>query len=114
MSTTQFSKQFSFVTNHGLVLSYIARQPKATTREIAEAVGITERTTYSIIHDLVQSGYISRKRTGRQNAYRIRPRLVFGEGPEREAAVTDIFKALSKSKLWELVSAAHNRMVSVR
>ncbi|MSP78123.1 MAG: MarR family transcriptional regulator [Dehalococcoidia bacterium] len=108
------TKQFSFVTNHGLVLSFIARQPRATTREMADAVGITERTAYSIIRDLVDSGYISRKRAGRQNAYRIRPRLVIGEGPEREAAVTEIFKALSKSKLWELVSAAHNQMVSIR
>ena len=114
MSTNMSSRQFSFVTHHGLVLSYIARQPRATTREIADAVGITERTAYTIIRDLVEDGYIGRKRTGRQNSYRIRPRLVFGEGPEREAAVTEIFKALSKSKLWELVSAAHSQMASVR
>ena len=108
------TNQFTFVTNHGLVLSFIARQPRATTREIADAVGITERTAYSIIRDLVEAGYISRKRTGRQNAYRIRPRLVIGEGPEREAQVEEMFKSLSKSKLWELVAAANDRIASIR
>ncbi len=34
---------WSFLTNHGLVLVYVGRQPDSTGLEIAQAVGITER-----------------------------------------------------------------------
>ena len=39
-----------FITNHGLVLSYIANNPSHTAREISMEVNITERTTHKIIN----------------------------------------------------------------
>ena len=84
------NRQFPFLTNHGLVLSYLAQQPRSTTRQIADAVGITHRTAYAIISDLVGEGYISRKRVGRQNVYRLRQRLAAGEGSERDVTVTGL------------------------
>ncbi|MGH7749269.1 MAG: helix-turn-helix transcriptional regulator [Candidatus Dormibacteria bacterium] len=58
-------------TNHGLVLLYIARQPGGRERDIAAAVGITERSAQRIVGDLVASGYITRYRSGRRNVYDI-------------------------------------------
>ncbi|MFA6612682.1 MAG: winged helix-turn-helix domain-containing protein [Dehalococcoidales bacterium] len=62
---------WSFFTNHGLVLATIAKQPKSTAREIGDTVGITERTAHKIINDLENEGYITKIKAGRKNRYRI-------------------------------------------
>lgn len=62
---------WTFLTNHGLVLLAIAKDPSQTIREIAAAVGITERAIQNIIHDLTADGYVRRQRIGRRNTYQI-------------------------------------------
>jgi DNA-binding Lrp family transcriptional regulator len=62
---------WTFITNHGLVLANVAKYPESTAREISNSVGITERSTHSIINDLEQEGYITRIKVGRHNKYRI-------------------------------------------
>jgi len=37
--------KFRFLTNHALVLSHIARQPRITARELSDIIGISERAT---------------------------------------------------------------------
>src|SRR5262252_2730200 len=64
---------WSFLTNHGLVLTYLGRHPDSTGREIAAAVGITERAVRAIVDDLRRAGYVARERVGRRNRYRINP-----------------------------------------
>ena len=61
----------SLFTNHGLVLLYIAAQPGARERDIAAVVGITERSAQRIVGDLVNSGFIARRRSGRRNVYEV-------------------------------------------
>jgi DNA-binding transcriptional ArsR family regulator len=65
--------EWGFLTNHGLVLTYVGRHPDSTGREIAAAVGITERAVRAIVDDLRQAGYVERERVGRRNRYRINP-----------------------------------------
>ena len=65
--------EFSFITNHGLVLAAIAKRPNSTARELGDDVGITERTTHKIIMDLESAGYITKTRVGRNNKYTIHP-----------------------------------------
>jgi DNA-binding transcriptional ArsR family regulator len=60
------------LSNHGLVLVSIAREPSLRLREIAERVGITERTAHKIVDDLVGAGYVVRFREGNRNRYEIR------------------------------------------
>ncbi len=59
------------MTNHGQVLAYIAADPDARLRDMAEHVGITERTAAQIVNDLEQAGYLTRTRVGRRNRYQI-------------------------------------------
>ena len=59
------------VTNHGHVLACIAADPNARLRDIAESVGITERTAAQIVSELGQAGYLTKTRIGRRNRYRI-------------------------------------------
>ena len=63
--------EWTFITNHGLVLDSIAKHTERTAREIGYDAGITERTTHKIIMDLEKDGYITKIKVGRQNTYRI-------------------------------------------
>jgi len=63
--------RWTFLTNHGSVLTHIAGHPDDTLREIAYRTGLTERTTASIVADLRQAGYITVTRRGRHNHYRV-------------------------------------------
>ena len=44
--------RWSLLTNHGQVLAYVAADPDARLRDVAESVGITERTAAQIVNDL--------------------------------------------------------------
>src|SRR5437867_1499414 len=63
--------EWKFFTNHALVLLCIANDSDILLREIANAVGITERAAHRIIGDLEDGGYISRERKGRRNYYQV-------------------------------------------
>jgi Sugar-specific transcriptional regulator TrmB. len=64
-------KEWSLITNHGLVLAAISRNSKKTIRQIGDDVGITERTAYGIVVDLEKAGYIKRTKVGTRNTYTI-------------------------------------------
>lgn len=70
-SSADRDRRWSFVTNHARVLACIAADPNARLRDIAAAVGITERTAVQIVADLEQAGYLSKSRDGRRNQYAI-------------------------------------------
>ncbi len=86
--------EWTFLTNHALVLSYIAHYPRITGRDLANAIGITERATRKVIADLLDAGYIAKKRVGRQNRYRVNPDLPLRHPSYRETAVGELLQAL--------------------
>jgi DNA-binding transcriptional ArsR family regulator len=65
------SPRWTFLTNHGHVLLCLAQLPELRLRDVAEQVGVTERAVQRIVADLEEGGYLTRRRTGRQNAYEI-------------------------------------------
>lgn len=69
---------WTFLTNHAHVLLCLAGSPDLRVREIADRVGITERATLRILHDLAEADYVRRERVGRRTRYRLRL-----EGPMR-------------------------------
>jgi hypothetical protein len=66
-------REWSLITNHGLVLAAISRNSKRTIRQIGDDVGLTERRVHRIIVDLEQTGYIKRTKVGNRNVYTINP-----------------------------------------
>lgn len=68
-SGTAGTRTWAFVTNHLAVLVCVAADPEMRVSDIARAAGITERAAQGILHDLVASGYVERKRVGRRNHY---------------------------------------------
>jgi hypothetical protein len=63
---------FSLLTNHGLALLCIAEDRHSRMRDIATRVEITERAAQRIVADLVEAGYVDRKRIGRRNEYAVK------------------------------------------
>lgn len=76
------SVAWKFLTNHALVLICVTRNEAMRLRDIADAVGITERATHAILADLVEGGYVIREKAGRRNVY-----AVVAEGPLRHPLV---------------------------
>jgi predicted ArsR family transcriptional regulator len=71
MATRSNSRSWTFLTNHAHVLLVIASTPDVRVRDLAQLVGVTERTALQIIDDLEADGYITRERFGRRNRYHI-------------------------------------------
>lgn len=63
--------EWTFLSNHAHVLICIARQPDIRLSELADLVGIQERTAHRIIHELSDAGYVSVTKVGRNNVYEI-------------------------------------------
>ena len=79
--------EWTFLTNHSHVLLCIMQNPRVRLSEIAEKVGITERTAFAIVSDLVNEGYLSKVRQGRRNEYEIHPELPFRHPIEKRAEI---------------------------
>jgi predicted transcriptional regulator len=65
------SPEWTFLSNHGHVLVALARDPDVRIRDLADAVGITDRAVQDILGDLVDGGHVVRTREGRRNHYRV-------------------------------------------
>jgi predicted transcriptional regulator len=71
MSSDPSTPGWTFVTNHTQVLLCIARDPGIRLRDVAREVGITERAVQRIVAELVDAGFVERRRVGRRNEYSV-------------------------------------------
>lgn len=85
---------WTFLTNHGHALLCIARDPGMRLRDIATAVGVTERTAQRIVNDLVEAGYVTRDRIGVRSRYRVNGSLPLRHPLESEHLVAELLAAL--------------------
>ena len=85
---------FRFVTNHAHVLQVISANPTARLRDIAETVGITERTAAQIVNDLEGAGYLTKSREGRRNHYDVHEELPLRHPQHRHNTVGDLIRFL--------------------
>src|SRR5919197_3338413 len=85
------------LTNHAKVLLTVANDPDIRIRDLAAAVGITERSAHRILADLVQDGYVARERVGNRSRYRVDANHAFGEsgGPYEGLSLKDFFPDLA-------------------
>jgi len=89
--------RWTFLSSHGRVLLCIARDPEVRLREIAADLGLTERSAYALVSDLVDGGYILKEKDGRRNRYRIQAHLPFPEATDRALAIGEILEILTGS-----------------
>lgn len=89
--------KWTFLTNHGRVLAYIAKRPRSTTQEIARDADITLRAVQKIIAELEAGGYIDRYREGRRNRYSVHTDMPMRHPLEQGHPVRDILQGLGYS-----------------
>ena len=87
-------ESWSFLTNHARVVLRIAQDPGARLRDIAAAVGITERSAYGIVTDLTVAGFVVKHKDGRRNRYQIQAHLPLPEPASQEPAIGDVLAIL--------------------
>lgn len=87
---------WTFFTNHGHVLVCLAGDPDLRTRDVAEMVGITERSAQAIIGDLVDAGYVTRIKEGRRNRYEVHGGLALRHPLERDHTVGELLEMLGR------------------
>jgi DNA-binding MarR family transcriptional regulator len=90
----EYEKPWTFITNHAAVLSLLAKYPRITAREIAQEVGITERSVRLIINDLEKGGYISKIREGRNVRYLVDLKRPMRHKTQRDVAVSHLLSIL--------------------
>jgi len=86
--------EWTFLTNHALVLIFLATHPKITARNLSMLIGITERTVRKIISDLETEGYIEKVKEGRRVKYNINSRLPFRHPSQRDKAIGKLLETL--------------------
>jgi DNA-binding transcriptional ArsR family regulator len=86
--------EWSFLTNHARALVCIAHDPDVRLRDIAAALGITERTAFGIVTDLTEAGYVEKHKDGRRNRYRIQNHLPLREAVGRERTIGEVLELL--------------------
>ena len=87
---------WTFLSNHGHALIQIARDPDLKVTELAALIGITERSTLSIISDLEEDGYISVERIGRRNRYKVNPKKKFRHPGEANHSIGELLNIFSE------------------
>lgn len=85
---------WDFLTNHAHVLICVARDPGIRLRDIAAAIGITERAAHRILSELVEDGYVLREKQGRRNRYQVVPELPLRHPLVQEREVGDLLEVL--------------------
>lgn|SRR5204863_9583656 len=85
---------WDFLTNHAHVLTCVAHDPGVRLRDIAAAVGITERAAHRILSELVEEGYVLRERQGRRNRYQVKPDLPLRHPLVKGREVGDLLEVL--------------------
>lgn len=96
--TDETHPRWDFLTSHAHVLLCISHDSGIRLRDIAAAVGITERSAHKILSELVEEGYVLRERHGRRNRYKIKHELPLRHPLVQEREVGELLEVLVTPK----------------
>ena len=88
---------WTFLTHHARVLLCVAHDPGVRLRDIAASLGITERSAFGIIANLVEAGYVIKEKDGRRNRYHIQAHLPLPELARQERTVGAVLALLTST-----------------
>lgn len=87
--------KWGLLTNHAVVLIHIFEHPRSTLREIARAVGITERSALTILRQLEEEECVQRVKEGRRNRYTVNLPAVLARQTQGPYTIEQIMVGLS-------------------
>lgn len=83
------------MTNHTHVLLSLYRQPDQRLRDVAVAVGITERMVQRVVAELVEANYLMITKQGRCNRYTVNANLQLRHPLEKHHTIGELLDLLS-------------------
>ena len=83
---------WTFLTNHTHVLLCLHEDPESTLREVAQRVGITERSVQRILSELEEGGFVTRDRVGLRNRYRFKTNVALRHPIEAHCKIADLIR----------------------
>jgi DNA-binding MarR family transcriptional regulator len=94
-AVAEATREWTFLSNHGHILIHLSRYPDSRIRDIADSVGITERSAQAILANLEESGYVTITRIGRRNSYKVNTGLKFRHPSEASKPISSLLKIFS-------------------
>lgn len=91
---TETLHNWTFLSNYAHVLICLADNPDARLRDVAEKVGITERTAFRLIGELEEAGILERAREGRRNHYDINMEAPLRHSIEEHCTVGELLETV--------------------
>jgi hypothetical protein len=88
---------WTFFSNYGHVLVCLSRNREARLRDVAAAVGITERAVQKIVRDLQNEGFLTVTKQGRCNRYRINRRKSLRHDLESHCTVGKLLTLVTRA-----------------
>ncbi len=88
------NREWTFFSNHGIVLAYIAKHPRSTTQEIARETLLSVWGVQRIITDLAKGGYIGKYKNGRCNRYKVYQQMPLRHRLMYEHSIGEVLQAI--------------------
>jgi Mn-dependent DtxR family transcriptional regulator len=82
-------RDWTFLGSHAQVLLLIAQEPCTRLRDLSAALGITDRSAFAVVADLIEAGYVIKRKEGRRNCYHIQEHLPVRNTVGSERTVSD-------------------------
>jgi CRP-like cAMP-binding protein len=89
---------WTFLSNHSHVLLCLHQDPELTLREVANRVGITERSVQRILGELEEAGYLRRERRGLRNHYRFKTSAPLRHPIEAHCQIGDLIDMVESGR----------------
>lgn len=86
--------EWRLLSNHGLALICLARNPEMTLRQIGDWVGVTERTAHEIVKELCADGYLSRSQETGRSRYTVHPGMPLRHAEMHEHTLGEMLSML--------------------
>ena len=87
-------QNWTFLSNYAHVLVCLADNPDARLRDVAERVGVTERTAFRLIGELEEAGVLERAKEGRRNHYVINTEAHLRHAIEEHCTVGELLETI--------------------
>jgi len=91
---TEPQHNWTFFSNYAHVLMCLADNPQARLRDVADKVGITERTAFRLISELEEANILERVKEGRRNSYVINREAHLRHTIEEDCTVGELLEAI--------------------
>lgn len=95
VAVAKTAESWTFLSNHAHVLLCLYRQPDRRLRDVAAAVGITERMVQRIVAELANAGYLQITKEGRCNHYVVNVELRLRHPLEMQHSIGELLTVLS-------------------